>query len=492
MKPREENPKVYRENIHKSWKVMLSVVQKISNESYIQHLEPNAGAGYDCLSLVTKDPYGQWQPIFLLNRNGENGLANGLVERLWKRSETESGIEELANLLIEQTGLSRANGKPQENKSVQICTFVCKWIDDHVDQNFSVAPPGWPEGCRGLNNQFSQIESLNWPTEMENRYVILGVNSQEELRIDLADGSVIRNEKNLNLGTLTNMNVNKKALSKYAQERLGHYVYALRDPRDQKIFYVGKGVNDRVLAHANGMIGNDDPKSMKEQTIREIHSQGLEVDAWIIQSGLKDHEHAFATESAVYGTLKLLDPSLEAASFALTNIVVPPSFHETGLIQLEEAIALFGEPADSQFIPHNSVFIKPTTTWRRGMKAEELWEATHGWWILNEKRISEIKYVIAIPNFVIRGVWEVPVNGWRKQAPGDRGFKSSLDRKPRFGFDAMNDVSQSKFPNLMNKSVEHLYTKKGQKQASCTYLDDLRVVELKKQGRTPFWNVGLR
>ena len=144
MKPREENPKVYRENIHKSWKVMLSVVQKISNESHIQHLEPNAGAGYDCLSLVTKDPDGKWQPIFLLNRNGENGLANGLVERLWKRSETESGIEELANLLIEQTGLSLTNGKPQENKSVQLCTFVCNWIDDHADQNFSVAPPGWP------------------------------------------------------------------------------------------------------------------------------------------------------------------------------------------------------------------------------------------------------------------------------------------------------------------------------------------------------------
>lgn len=288
------------------------------------------------------------------------------------------------------------------------------------------------------------------------------------------------------------MNKQKKSLSKYAQEKLGHYVYALRDPRDKKIFYVGKGVNDRVLAHANGMIGNDDPKSMKEQTIKEIHNQGLEVDAWIVQSGLKDHDHAFATESAVYGTLKLLDPSLETASFALTNIVVPPNFHESGLIQLEEAIALFGEPAESQFIPHNSVFIKPTTTWRRGMKAEELWEATHGWWIANEKRISAIRYVISIPNFVIRGVWEVPSNGWRQQKRGDRGFDPTKDKKPRFGFDSMNDVSESKFPYLMNKSVEHFYTQSGQKQASCTYLDDQRTLDLRKQGREPFWNLELR
>jgi hypothetical protein len=36
-------------------------------------------------------------------------------------------------------------------------------------------------------------------------------------------------------------------------EKLGYYVYALRDPtRSGAIFYVGKGQGDRVYQHASG------------------------------------------------------------------------------------------------------------------------------------------------------------------------------------------------------------------------------------------------
>jgi hypothetical protein len=291
------------------------------------------------------------------------------------------------------------------------------------------------------------------------------------------------------------MKLAKKVLTPYTQEQLGHYVYVLRDPRDNQIFYVGKGVGNRVLDHANGVIDNEDPQSTKEMQISEIHAAGLEVDAWIIQSDLKSDEHAFATESAVYGALKLISSTLNSEKLLLKNIVVPPGFSNSGLIQLNEAIAIFGEPADSTLIPHNSVFIKPTATWRRGMSAEELWESTHGWWVLGEERIQNIRYVFSIPNFVIRGVWLVPENGWRKQKKGDRGFADARQKqakyqkiKSRFGFDSMNDVSGD-FSELINKSVEHLYEKSGQKQASVTYLDDQRVKDFKRQGRKPFWNV---
>ena len=33
--------------------------------------------------------------------------------------------------------------------------------------------------------------------------------------------------------------------------RLGKYIYALRDPRDRKIFYVGQGTGNRVFDHFN-------------------------------------------------------------------------------------------------------------------------------------------------------------------------------------------------------------------------------------------------
>lgn len=31
------------------------------------------------------------------------------------------------------------------------------------------------------------------------------------------------------------------------KQKLGYYVYALADPRDNKIFYIGKGINNRIF-----------------------------------------------------------------------------------------------------------------------------------------------------------------------------------------------------------------------------------------------------
>jgi len=41
-------------------------------------------------------------------------------------------------------------------------------------------------------------------------------------------------------------------------EELGYYVYALIDPRDNKIFYIGKGHGNRVFQHCLAAIQEDD------------------------------------------------------------------------------------------------------------------------------------------------------------------------------------------------------------------------------------------
>ena len=69
-------------------------------------------------------------------------------------------------------------------------------------------------------------------------------------------------------------------------EKLGVYVYALIDPRDRSIFYVGKGVGDRVYSHVLVRHGAADlvedgierearaVKSAKNQRIRDIYQSG--------------------------------------------------------------------------------------------------------------------------------------------------------------------------------------------------------------------------
>jgi len=294
----------------------------------------------------------------------------------------------------------------------------------------------------------------------------------------------------------------KRTLTPYAEEQLGHYVYALRNPIDGKVFYVGKGVGSRVLAHANGVIGVEDlPETMKVQTIQAIHNAGSDVQCFIIQHGLRDHEHAFQTESAVYGILKLLDERPNHDLFTLTNLIQPPTFEDFGLMSVEDVLAMYGEPADRDLIPHNSVFIKPTELWRKGMSRQELWEVTHGWWTMSAHRLTSIRYVFAIPNFVIRGVWEVSPEDWRKQGPGDRGWDDILrkrelggEKRPRHGFTSSVDVSETKFADLINKSVAHTFLDGQGKRANVTYLDDSRIKDLSraKEPREPFWNITLR
>ena len=273
-------------------------------------------------------------------------------------------------------------------------------------------------------------------------------------------------------------------------EQVGAYVYALRDPQSKKIFYIGKGTGNRVFAHANGVL-DEDGVSLKNDLIREILRNGYRVEAFLIQHGLGDHKnseksHAHQTESALFGLLSLLDPALDNGQFSLSNLVAPPSFGNQGLRSISDVIAQYGQPADVALIPHNSIFIKPTKTWRLGMPDDELYENTRGWWEMNLGRASGIRYVFSIPKFIIRAIYQVDDGGWRERQATDRDAEDDDGKKPRVGF-VGTDVSAS-FPHLINRSVEHVYGPGQAKRKDWKYLDDVMVKDLSKKGKNPWWN----
>ncbi len=97
------------------------------------------------------------------------------------------------------------------------------------------------------------------------------------------------------------------------------YVYALIDPRDGSIFYVGKGQRERVLHHAGQVnvedvfrdrddnVDNsevDEYRTEKEQKIAEIKMSGMDVIERVL-ARFKTDDEAFAVESVlihwVYG-----------------------------------------------------------------------------------------------------------------------------------------------------------------------------------------------
>lgn len=107
-----------------------------------------------------------------------------------------------------------------------------------------------------------------------------------------------------------------KSFKQSVIEALKCYVYVLVDPRDNCIFYVGKGTGNRVYQHAQAAIA-DALKSLKLSTIREIKGLGLEVKYYIIRHNLTKEE-AYLVESSIIDLLTY--PSFNKENI-LTNIV---------------------------------------------------------------------------------------------------------------------------------------------------------------------------
>lgn len=77
------------------------------------------------------------------------------------------------------------------------------------------------------------------------------------------------------------------------------YVYGLIDPRNNAVFYVGKGRGDRrfqhVMRHARGKIDN----ARKFDRITDIHAAELEVGYVLFGEGLSDTEATMAERSMI-------------------------------------------------------------------------------------------------------------------------------------------------------------------------------------------------
>ena len=111
----------------------------------------------------------------------------------------------------------------------------------------------------------------------------------------------------------------------HIREALGGYVYALRDPRDCQVFYIGKAGgwdaqgNDRVLAHfGEARVCQSNPqlkRSAKVQRIIEIWEASLNVDWFIVRRGLQSEDEAFHVEAALIDLL-----TISSAPDALNDI----------------------------------------------------------------------------------------------------------------------------------------------------------------------------
>lgn len=201
---------------------------------------------------------------------------------------------------------------------------------------------------------------------------------------------------------------------------LGWYVYALRDPRSGRVFYVGKGRGERIAAHRREAGANPQAENAKLQTLREIEADGQAADLLFLRTDIPNSEIAYTVEQAV------IDAFL-ADGHPLTNLVRGHDSDTFGLASLDAMVARHRAipcpPIDAPLI-----MVKMQRWWRPDSTAADIYRYTRGNWKIGPGvRAQSPLFCLGVAYGVVRGAYRV--ESWHPSPePWDQG-------KDRWGFE---------------------------------------------------------
>ena len=219
----------------------------------------------------------------------------------------------------------------------------------------------------------------------------------------------------------------EKSFKQSVIEGLKCYVYVLVDPRNNCIFYVGKGSGNRVYQHAQAALVEDSP-SLKLSTIREIKGLGLDVKYYIIRHNLSEQE-AYLVESSIIDLLTY--PAFNKGNI-LTNIVSGHHQWNEGIKTDEEILydcpKIVPRPEDRLLLVSlNKSYqqSKATGVYRRAND----YESVRKYWQLSSDKANKVTHILGIYRGIVRIVIDVKGNSLCSVADDGTVFK-----KPRFAF----------------------------------------------------------
>jgi uncharacterized protein len=172
--------------------------------------------------------------------------------------------------------------------------------------------------------------------------------------------------------------------------RLGYYVYLYIDPRNERVFYVGKGCGERALAHLSEV-----GESRKVSVLEELSPEGLAPRIDILAHNLPTEETALRLEAGIIDLLGLDN---------LTNLMRGWRSLEWGRVSLAELVTYYGaQPVE---VIDSALLIRINRLYRHGMSERELHEATRGVWKLGERRNSA-QFAMAVFEGIDREVYAI-------------------------------------------------------------------------------------
>jgi len=188
-------------------------------------------------------------------------------------------------------------------------------------------------------------------------------------------------------------------------EILGNYVYALRDPRDNKVFYIGQSTKEnRLFAHFEEaelyLQGNVNFMSPKVLRIIEIWAAEEDVDWFILAHGINDETNCLdAVESAA------IDLLTECQNGSALNKVRGPS---SSIIFREQLDVLGAEPINPTSA-YQILFIFPIHK-QLANDVDPYTATRRAWNVKQDLRNKKDAIAIGLSTFISKGVFMI--NEW--------------------------------------------------------------------------------
>ena len=206
--------------------------------------------------------------------------------------------------------------------------------------------------------------------------------------------------------------------------KLGEYVYALRDPRDNHIFYIGKGNDDRLFEHfveADKALAGAMAWTEKLRRIAEVWQQNLDVEWWIIRynlgGGVIPPVDVFDVEAALIDLLAI------SKNGPALNDIAGHRGATRGILSSEDVSALAAQPVNPPS-GYPSVFVFPIQNALN--KGTPVYEATRGQWAVAAKaRNLETPLAVGIAGGLSKGVFEI--TAWTELPDVDKWEFSGTD-----------------------------------------------------------------
>ena len=222
---------------------------------------------------------------------------------------------------------------------------------------------------------------------------------------------------------------------------VNYYVYLLIDPRNNRIFYVGKGKDNRVFDHVNNALNLETEKdrhTAKIQTIRDIKDAGHDVKYVIHRHGMEE-DVALEVEASLIDLIDDDDLTNEMNGIGVDRGPMT-------IQQIEQRYASEPMLPDED---HRLLFIVIKDGTLRATKS--VYVAVKGHWKLGRKRASAVQYVLAMNRNTCIGIFS-PDCWYDSKLEGEEG---------RLGFNGTEILSGEVFDRYHNKRWPAGFRKPG-------------------------------